>query len=170
MNFLFRAKLLFFLYFVVNKLLNPTDMTSQSRIKPPVWFWIVSVVALLWNLIGAASYVADAFMSVDQLNQFTQEQRLLYESRPIWVTAAYAFAVWAGTLGCIALLFRKKWARTAFLVSLIGVLVQNIYQFFLSDTLQVMGEGALILALMVIIISIALLFFAKFSSSKAWIT
>ncbi|MDO6517918.1 hypothetical protein [Zobellia uliginosa] len=145
-------------------------MTSQSRTKPPVWFWIVSAVALLWNLIGVAAYLADALMSVDQLNQFTQEQRLLYESRPIWVTAAYAFAVWAGTLGCVALLFRKKWAYTAFLVSLIGVLAQNVYQFFLSDTLQVMGEGALILALMVIIISIALLFFAKFSSTKAWIS
>ncbi|MGS0528226.1 hypothetical protein ACU8V7_26485 [Zobellia nedashkovskayae] len=86
-------------------------MTLKSEIKPPAWFWIITVLALLWNLMGVSAYLMDAFMSVEDLGKLPQDQRLLYESRPIWVTSAYAIAVWAGALGCIALLFRKKMGK-----------------------------------------------------------
>ena len=145
-------------------------MTLKSEIKPPAWFWIITVLALLWNLMGVSAYLMDAFMSVEDLGKLPQNQRLLHESRPIWVTSAYAIAVWAGALGCIALLFRKKWAKTLLLISLIGVLAQNVYQFFLSNTLEVYGANAIYLPIIVIVVSFALFLFANSSASKGWIS
>ncbi|WP_289042066.1 hypothetical protein [uncultured Zobellia sp.] len=145
-------------------------MTLNTEIRPPAWFWIISVIALLWNLMGVSAYLMEAFMSVEDLEKLTQDQRLLYEARPIWVTSAYAIAVWAGALGCITLLLRKKWAKTLLLLSLIGVLTQNVYQFFLSNTFEVYGPSAMYLPIMIIVVSIALFLFAKSSASKGWIS
>ena len=145
-------------------------MTLNTEIRPPAWFWIISVIALLWNLMGVSAYLMEAFMSVEDLGKLTQDQRLLYEARPIWVTSAYAIAVWAGALGCITLLLRKKWAKTLLLLSLIGVLTQNVYQFFLSNTFEVYGPSAIYLPIMIIVVSIALYLFAKSSASKGWIS
>lgn len=145
-------------------------MTNETSIKPPTWFWIVSVLALLWNLMGVGAYLADAFVSVEALGEMTQEMRELYEGRPAWVTAAFAAAVWFGALGCIALLLRKKWAVPVFLISLIGVIGQQIYNFFLSNTFEVMGSGAMFLPIMVVIIAVALWLFARSSAAKNWLT
>jgi len=144
-------------------------MTHEINVKPPTWFWIVSVLALLWNLMGVGAYLADAFMDVEALGEMTQEMRELYEGRPAWVTAAFAIGVWFGALGCIALLLRKKWAVPVFLISLIGVLGQQVYHFFLSNTFEVMGSENMIMPIFIIIISIALWLFARSSAAKNWI-
>lgn len=145
-------------------------MTTDLKTKPPVWFWIFGVLALLWNLIGVGAYLNDAFMSVEDLGEMTQDYRLLYESRPAWVTAAYAIAVWGGAVGCIALLLRKKWAQTLLLISLIGILAQNAYQFFMSNTFEVLGSAAMLLPIMVIVIGILLVWFARWSERKGYIS
>ncbi len=138
--------------------------------KPPVWFWIVSVLALLWNLLGVGAYLNDAFMSVEDLDKMSQDYRLLYESRPAWATGAYAIAVWGGALGCIALLMRKKWANILLLISLIGILAQNAHQFFMSNTFVVLGSKAMFLPIMVILIGILLVWFAKWAEKKGYIS
>ena len=96
-------------------------MSADSTNKPPVWFWVVSVLALIWNIIGVMSYLAQAYTSVEDLEKMTQAQRELFESQPAWVTGAFAIAVFGGTLGCIALLLRKKWAKPILIISLLGI-------------------------------------------------
>ncbi|CAM3609772.1 hypothetical protein ZORO111903_13000 [Zobellia roscoffensis] len=145
-------------------------MTANQITKPSIWFWAISIFAFIWNLMGVCAYLADAFISVEELALLSQDQRLLYESRPIWVTSAYAIAVWAGIIGSIALLFRKKWSQSLLFISLIGVLAQNVYQFFLSNTFEVYGSSAIYLPVMIIVVSIALVLFAKYCYSKGWIS
>lgn len=144
-------------------------MTTNLK-KPPFWFWVVSVFALLWNLLGVGAYLNDAFVSAEGLAKLTQDQRLLYESRPAWVTGAYAIAVWGGAIGCIALLLRKKWAKTVLLISLMGILAQNVYQFFMSNTFEVLGSMAMFLPILVILIAITLVWFAKWAEKKGYIS
>ncbi len=145
-------------------------MTSETMTKPPTWFWVVSILALLWNLAGVGAYLMDAFMPVEALEAMTQEQRELHESRPPWVTGAYAIAVWGGVLGCIALLLRKKWARPVLLISLIGVIGHQIYMYFLSNTFEVMGSGSMALPMLVLIISVGLVYFARMAHNKGWLS
>mgnify|MGYP000589280540 CR=1 FL=1 len=142
----------------------PTNKESA-----PKWFWIISTLALLWNIAGVGAYLQHAYMSVEDLEKLSQAERLLYESQPSWVTAAFAIAVWGGALGCIALLLQKKWAKPILLLSLIGVLVQMAHSFFISNSLEVYGPGAIIMPIMVLLIAIALVFFARKSSDRNWL-
>jgi hypothetical protein len=146
-------------------------MTSKVTTKPPVWFWIVSVVALLWNLMGAMAYLAQAFITDEGKAMLPADKLELMENTPAWATAAFAIAVWAGVLGCIGLLVRKKWARPVLLVSLLGILVQMAYAFFMTNAAEVYGvvEGV-VMPLLLIGIGISLVLFAKSSQNKGWIS
>ncbi|EAR01279.1 hypothetical protein [Maribacter sp. HTCC2170] len=145
-------------------------MTNSGITKPPVWFWIVSALALIWNLMGVLAYLGQAYMSIEDLEKMSQAERLLHESQPVWVTGAFAIAVWAGLIGCIALLLRKKWAKPVLLISLLGILGQMTYMFFLSNTFEVIGSDKMGMPIMIIIIGIALVLFAKSSIKKSWIS
>ena len=146
-------------------------MSKNATTKPPVWFWIVSVLALLWNLMGVMNYLGSTFMKEAMKAEMTPEQVNLMESTPSWVTAAFAIAVWFGAAGCIGLLLRKKWAKSALGMSLIGILVQTGYGFFMTNATEVYGQTeAFIIPLMVIVIGIFLIFFARLSERKLWIS
>jgi len=146
-------------------------MTKDVTTKPPAWFWIVSVVALLWNLMGAMAYLAQAFITDEGKAMLPADKLELLENTPAWATAAFAIAVWAGVLGCIGLLVRKKWARPVLLVSLFGILVQMAYSFFMTNATEVYGavEGV-VMPLLLIGIGIGLVLFAKSSQNKGWIS
>ncbi|WP_396637881.1 hypothetical protein [Maribacter sp. R77961] len=143
---------------------------TNSVTKPPMWFWIVSALALLWNLAGAMAYISQAYMSIETLEQMSQAERLLYESQPAWVTGAFAVAVWGGSLGCIALLLKKKWAKPVFIISLLGILAQQTYSFFMSNSFEVYGPGAMVMPIMVLIIGIALVLLANMATKKGWLS
>ncbi len=146
-------------------------MTSNLTTKPPVWFWVVSVVALLWNLMGAMAYLSQAFITDEDKAMLPADKLELMENTPAWATAAFAIAVWAGVLGCIGLLVRKKWARPVLLLSLFGILVQMAYPFFMTNAAEVYGavEGV-VMPLLLIGIGIGLVLFAKSSQNKGWIS
>lgn len=146
-------------------------MTKNQATKPPVWFWVVSVLALLWNLMGVMNYLAQAFMKEAIKAEMTPEQVTLLENTPAWVTAAFAIAVWGGAIGCIALLLRKKWAISTLVISLIGILGQMGYSFFMTNASEVYGQTeGVIIPLMVIIIGIILVFFARYANRKTWLS
>ena len=145
-------------------------MTTKTTVKPPTWFWIVSVLALLWNLIGVAQYLAQAYMGIEELESMTQEQRLAFESQPAWVTGAFAIAVWGGALGCIFLLLKKKWAVPIFVISLIGIVAQVSYNLFMSNNIELYGTQAILFPIIILAIGIALVFFSRKAAAKQWLT
>ncbi|MCJ7467336.1 MAG: hypothetical protein MUO53_11665 [Maribacter sp.] len=144
-------------------------MNEKLAVKPPKWFWIVSVLALLWNLMGVGAYLQQVFMFAEDLELLTQEERQLMEVQPAWVHGAFAIAVWAGALGCIALLLRKKWARAVLIISLLGILGQMTYMFFMSDTFAVSGSSAMIMPIMIIVVGFLLVFLARSATDKKWL-
>ncbi len=144
-------------------------MKTTTITKPPIWFWIISVIALLWNIIGVIAYLSDAYMSVENLEQMSQAERLLHESQPAWVTGAYAIAVWGGALGCILLLLRTKWARPLLYLSLVGILAQLSHSIFLSNSFEVYGPGGIVMPILVLFIGMGLILFANKVISKSWI-
>lgn len=146
-------------------------MTNNGKVKPPVWFWVVGVVALLWNLMGAMAYIGQAYMTDEVKAALPADQQALLENIPAWATAAFAIAVWGGVLGCIALLLRKKWARSVLVISLLGILVQMSYSFFMSNALEVYGTAqGMVMPLLIIVIGAVLVLFAKSSQNKGWIS
>ena len=141
----------------------------NSTIKPATWFWIVSAIALVWNLMGVMAYLAQVTMSPEAMAALPENQRLLYQSTPSWATGAFAIAVWGGTLGCILLLLRKKLASLLLIVSLLGVLVQLYHSFFISNSFEVFGPGGMIMPGMVVVFGIFLIWFSRKAASNQWL-
>ncbi|MDH5412635.1 MAG: hypothetical protein OEW87_00730, partial [Flavobacteriaceae bacterium] len=90
-------------------------MTKKLTVKPPMWFWIIGVIALIYNGMGINAYLQQAYNTESFQAMYSAEQLELIAMTPAWATAAFAIAVFAGFLGCIGLLLRKKWAKSLFL-------------------------------------------------------
>ena len=144
-------------------------MTNSTN-KPTGSFWIISVIALIWNSFGANQYIQQAYNTESFKALYTQEQYEIIQSTPSWAIAAFAFAVFGGTVGCIFLLLRKKLAKIFFIISLVGIIIQMIYNVFIVKALQVYGPGAIIMPIMVIGVGLFLIWYSKLSISKGWLT
>jgi len=139
-------------------------------IKPKTSFWIISIVALLWNLIGVGAYLMMAKMTPEMAAEgYGQEFADIFATKPAWATGAFAIAVFAGLLGCIGLLLRKKWANILFLLSLIGVLIHNVWG-VMAGTLSVVGTADKIMTVAVMLISIFLIWFARKKTAEGVLT
>jgi len=134
-------------------------MTTKN--KPKTMFWVTAGIALIWNLMGVAAYLADAYASPEMIAARSTAEQALYDARPAWATAAFATAVFGGALGCILLLLRKKIATPVLIVSLIGILAQFCYNFFMADTMDVYGPGSAIMPIMVIVIGAYLVWYSR---------
>ncbi len=140
-----------------------------TSVKPPTWFWVVSVIALLWNLMGVGNYLNQAFNQMALLESMDQAQREVFEGIPAWATAAFAIAVFSGALASIGLLLRKKWARPLFVISLIAAVAQFIYWLFISNAVEAFGPSTYAMPAIIIIIGIYLIFFSKKGIEKGWL-
>ncbi len=144
-------------------------MTNSTN-KPNVGFWIIGMVALIWNLMGGMAYIGQAFMTDEMLAALPENEQALYANVPAWVTAAFAIAVFGGALASILLLIRKKMASMVFVISLIAILVQMTYNIILSDASEVYGPGGIIMPIMVILIGFFLVWYSKDATKKGWLS
>ena len=142
---------------------------NETNQKPATWFWVVSILALIWNIMGVMAYLGQAYMTDEAMAALPQEQQDLYAATPAWVTGAFAIAVFAGFIGCLALVLRKKWATPLLMLSLLGVIAQQIYNFGIAKMHTVMGSGSVIMSVFVLLISILLIAFARSSTAKGWL-
>lgn len=127
----------------------------------PKSFWIISSIALAWNLMGVAAYLMHVMMPPEALAEMSEAERALFTGAPSWVTGAYAVAVFGGTLGCVGLLLRKTWATPVFVVSLVGILAQMGYSLLVQDTIEVMGASVVVMPVVIIAIGVYLIWFSR---------
>ena len=135
----------------------------------PLGFWVVSVLALLWNLVGMAIFFMQVNMPPEALAAMPAEQRALYESTPVWVNGAFAVAVFGGALGSAMLLMRKRLALPLLALSLLGVLVQMGYTYLMTPAFRVYGPSGAILPALLVLIALFLVWFARRSLARGWI-
>lgn len=137
--------------------------------KPPIWFYIVVVVALLWNAAGLMAVVADLRMSPSDLAALPADQQALYAARPGWSVVGSLVAVLGGTLGSLLLLLRKRWASLVFVFSLVGVVVQDLGIFVIAGAAKGGNLVPIVLQSLVLLIAVGLLLLARHAQSKAWL-
>jgi len=138
--------------------------------KPNTSFWIISILALLWNLVGILSFAMNVMMSPEALESLPQAERELYESSPAWLNFVYGLAVFSGTLGSLLLLMKKASAYRVFLVSLLSILIQMLYSIIFTKSLEVYGPVALVMPSLVTVIAIYLLWYSKNAIKKGWLS
>lgn len=133
----------------------------NANAKTPFHLWIVGILALLWNAIGAFDYAATQFRIESYMSQFTQEQLAYFYGIPAWAVATWAIAVWGSLLASIGLLLRRRWAAPLFGIAIVAMLLTAVQNFLLSDGLAVLGEGGAAFTAVIWAIAFALFFYAR---------
>jgi hypothetical protein len=137
----------------------------------PTSFWIIGGVFLLWNFLGLMIYYDQVTMSPEVLaDTFNAAQQAFLEDMPLWATSAYAIAVTAGVIASLLLLVRNALALPAFIVSLAGVIVQDLNSFVMSDGLAVWGSSALYLPTLVLVLCVVEIWYSRSAKAKGWIS
>lgn len=139
-----------------------TDHATTVGRKTPVWFWILALVATVWNFGGVFDYVmtqtSDAY-----LESFTPEQIAYYTGFPALYVAIWASAVFAAFFASLALLIRTKLALPLFALSLVLFVVNTIYIYGFTPALEMMGAGGSVFSLFIFITLIALTWFSRWA-------
>ena len=117
-----------------------SDLNWGNAGKARWHFWLIGIVALLWNAMGAMDYVMTQTRNEQYMSAFTPEQLEYFYSFPAWAVAAWAIAVWGGVLGSVLLLLRRQAAVWVFLASLVAMIFTTIYSYVLSDGLTVFAD------------------------------
>ena len=137
--------------------------------KPNTAFWIISIVALIWNSMGIMQFIMQVTMTPEALQALPEAERALYTNVPVWATAAFAVAVFGSALGCVLLLLRKKLATPVFVIAFIAIVVQMIHSLFISKHIEVYGPGGMIMPVMIIIIGVFLVGYSRKTAANGWL-
>ena len=136
-------------------------MTDAAGDKRPWHLWVVGIVSLLWNSMGALDYTMTQARNAQWLSAMSPEQMNWIDSFPAWAEGVWAIGVWMAVAGSILLLFRSRMAASAFAVSLLGVLGTSIFQYGLSDApASFRTGGAMAFSAAIWVVAIALLYYS----------
>jgi hypothetical protein len=142
---------------------------TDDRFSPrPVagWYMPAAIASLLFMLLGCVTYVIHVTADPASL---PLDQRTVYEAEPLWVTAAYALAVWVGLLGTAMLVLRRKLAQPLLLVSLAAVLGWLAGLILVPALRETISANDLAVAIVVAAITWTIFWFARHSSQRGWL-
>jgi len=138
-----------------------SDAAPSTAAKPPWHLWVVGIVGVLWNAVGAMDYTMTQTRNEAYLKAVTPEMLAFIYSVPSWVVAAWAIGVWGGVVGMLLLLLRKRAAVPVLLASLVGATLTFVYDYLLSEGIEVMGSSGMAFAGMIIVIALSLYWYAR---------
>jgi hypothetical protein len=134
-----------------------TATTAPSA--APLWLRLVAGLALVWNLFGVYAYLQSVGVLPGAPADMTSK------AMPAWVVGAFAVAVFAGAIGSLGLLMLKRWAKMLLALSLLAVLVNDLWAFVLHAG----GEKQLAMPIAVNLVAILLVWLAYSADRKGWL-
>ncbi|KPZ53127.1 MULTISPECIES: hypothetical protein [Pseudoalteromonas] len=135
----------------------------------PNWFKPALWAALIWNLLGVFAFVMHLMMTPEMISKLPLDQQAAYSNVPLWSTIAFAVAVLGGTLGCILLLAKNALATPTFALSLVAIFIQQFYNFFVINSIKMLGISAVFMPILVIVIAFLLLYLSIKSKQQGWL-
>jgi len=145
-------------------------MNRTDESGPPAWYWIVAVLALLWEATGCYFYVVQVRMDAADLAALPAHQAAAFAAMQSWQWALFGLCVWSGLLGAIALLLRRRvLAVLGLWVSLIAAVIQYGYAFTTPEIQAMPAAEALPLPIAICVIGLALVLFAGSAAARGWL-
>ncbi|MFT5892359.1 MAG: hypothetical protein ACI9Y7_002469 [Dokdonia sp.] len=139
--------------------------------KPNTAFWIIAIIAIIWNIMGVGAFIGQSFVTDEAIALLPIDQAELLNNIPSWVVVIFGIAVFAGLLGSILLLMKKKLAVSIFMLSLLAVIIHQGYFFFTVDSIGIYGwVQGLIMPVIVILIAMFLYMYSKIATGKGWLS
>ena len=131
--------------------------------KTPWHLWVIGVVSLLWNAVGAFDHAMTETRNESWMANFTPEQLDYFYGFPAWAVGFWALGVWFAVVGSILLLLRSRHAFAAFLVSIVGMIGTSLYTYGIAETsmAEISGSGAMIFTAVIVAVGLALAWYAR---------
>jgi uncharacterized membrane protein YhaH (DUF805 family) len=142
-------------------------MTYSTR--PKIWFWIVAIIFLLWNLIGLGFLTTEILAPELVTDLMNEEQLELYNNRPSWYLFNYGIAVLTGLFATIALLFKRKMAVLLSLISLLSIFISTGYHIS-TGAWNKMNASDQFFFILIPLLGLLLWVFARSVRSKGWLS
>lgn len=130
------------------------------------WFMPAAIASLLFMGLGCVMYLTHVLADPDNL---PLDQRSAYLAEPLWVTAAYAVAVWVGLAGTVLLVMKRKLAEWLLLIALVAVLVWLAGLIVVAPLRENMSANDLLVAIVVTALTWTIYWFARHSRQRGWL-
>ena len=141
-----------------------------TEAKPPIWFWIVAILLLLWEAMGCYACVLQFKLGAAAMGPVDDWSLKYYAALPAWYNGVYAVGTFGGLLGGLALLLRNKLAALLFWISLVAVIVMFGYAFVATDLIAHKGLGQVLpFPLFIAAVGAFSIWFARFAAGKGWL-
>ena len=131
--------------------------------RAPWHFWVIGVVMLIWNGMGAMDYVMTVSRDVEYLAQFTPERLAFLEAFPAWAKGSWALAVWLYVIGTVLMLWRSRFAVRFLGSGLVFLLITTFHNLYLAEVpaLQTMSFGEMIFTVVIFLLAILQIVYAE---------
>jgi hypothetical protein len=143
-----------------------SEAPETGTTSRPWHTWLVGILALPWNAMGAFDYTMTKTKNEEYMANFTPEQLDFFYGIPSWAVASWALAVWGGLLGSVLLLMGRRAAAPVFLVSFVAMLITTIQNYALSNGMEVMGNEGLIFSSVIFLIALGLTVYSRAMASR----
>lgn len=127
-----------------------------TLVKAPWHLWVVGILTLLWNSIGAISYTMTRLGMLEALEMPADQIAYMY-SFPIWANTLWAMGVWGAIAGSLLILLRSRFAVPAMWVAMIGLVGTTYYQRVSSDLPT--GMDGLVLPILIWVTTLFMLWY-----------
>lgn len=144
-------------------------MTNTTN-KPNVLFWVIGIMALIWNSLGIHGYLQQAYNKEVFRTQYTPEQLIAIDNLPSWYIGIFAIAVFSSTIACLLMLFKKKMSNHLFKIGLLAVIIQTMYNLFIYEGKELYGPFEYSMLIMIPAIAIYLVWYSKNATLKGWLS
>jgi amino acid transporter len=130
------------------------------------WYWAGAIASLLFMALGCVTYLMHVTADPASL---PLDQRAAFDAEPVWLTAAYAIAVWIGLAGALMLLLRRKLAQPLMLISLAAVVVWLAGLLLVPNLRETISSNDVAVAIAVAAITWTSFWFARHSAKRGWL-
>lgn len=141
---------------------------NKPTLTEPHWsFWVIAVLALIWNLMGCANYLMH--MNAEYVASLPESYQSGIGDHPVWATSAFAIVEFEAAIGCILLLIRKSYVLYILALSLIGmggVLIYAVVGVFVLGTGGPLSLGG---TTIYFVVAIVLVWYTDLAIKKNWI-
>jgi hypothetical protein len=143
-------------------------MSKKSKIveswaeSPGVWFSIVAILSLLWNMGGAIQFINSVTASAESMrgSMMTAGQIAVLSALPVWVDVGFGIGVITSIIGSVLLYLRSKLAYLTFVVSLIAFALLSL-AYLIYDVFKVIGSQQIITMVIVVFIAAILVLLSR---------
>jgi hypothetical protein len=137
--------------------------------KPPIWFWILVTVLVLWEALGCYACLTQLKLGAAAMGPVDEWSLRYYAALPVWYNPVYFVATFAGLLGGLAMVLRERRAELLFWFSFAAIIAMFGYAFASTDLIAHKGLAQVLpFPLFIATVGACSIWFARLAAERGW--